>query len=638
MKKILGISLALTVAIVALVVIGECTKNPVNLKPPAATTLVYPTLGATNVSTTPTFVWDSVSGARTYCLQIATDSAFTALVENDSALTKDTLTISSGLIPNTIYFWRVKAKNASGVSAWSLIWSFKTRSAMPLTNLTVTAPTYSYYDNYGWTSFDTSTGKGTLTVTFSASDSNGSSDTITYTLLTGKSTTSLTTVYTGKNKTFNLTNVDSSSTIYWKLIAKDLYGYSTDTTGSFVSPQPIPPPSVPILSSPLNNSTSLSQNQNFSWDKNIYNAVSYHLQISKDFTFASLIIDTTILSVFMPNSITISLTSSAKYYWRVNASNLSGTSSWSSVWSFTTEPCSALGTGTNGTVLAIVADASGNIYAGGSFDTAGGINAKNIAKWNGSSWSALGTGMDSSVAALAVDGTGNLFAGGSFITANGATVNHIAKWNGSSWSALGIGMNDTNGYCFVSALAVDGSNNLYAGGAFTTADGVTTNNVAKWNGSSWSNLGSGVSSSVSALAIDKSSNLFAATSQTITEWNGSSWSYLVHEYEYGYYYYFSNIAFDKSNNLDVGFNQSECSISRPPCNFYSSIYQWNGSNMSSIVDGYGTAPYESSSGWYSAYNSSYIYALATDASGYLYVGGTFSGMGGVTANNIAMWK
>ncbi len=76
--------------------------------------------------------------------------------------------------------------------------------------------------------------------------------------------------------------------------------------------------------------------------------------------------------------------------------------------------------------------------------------------------------MNSYVYALAVDASGNLYAGGNFTTAGGVAANHIAKWNGTSWSALGSGMNST-----VYALAVDASGNLYAGGDFTTAGGVT---------------------------------------------------------------------------------------------------------------------------------------------------------------------
>jgi len=70
---------------------------------------------------------------------------------------------------------------------------------------------------------------------------------------------------------------------------------------------------------------------------------------------------------------------------------------------------------------------------------------------------------------------GNLYAGGSFTTAGGHAANSIAKWDGSTWSALGSGMNQ-DGY--VVALAVSGSD-LYAGGYFTTAGGKVSAYIAR---------------------------------------------------------------------------------------------------------------------------------------------------------------
>jgi hypothetical protein len=154
-------------------------------------------------------------------------------------------------------------------------------------------------------------------------------------------------------------------------------------------------------------------------------------------------------------------------------------------------------------VYALAMDGSGNVYAGGSFTTAGGSSANYIARWDGSSWSALGTGMNSDVLALAVDGSGNVYAGGSFTTAGGSNANYIAKWDGTSWSAVGMGMNGN-----VLALAVDGSGNVYAGGDFITAGGSNANYVAKWDGASWSALGTGTGATVRALALDRNA-LFA---------------------------------------------------------------------------------------------------------------------------------
>jgi hypothetical protein len=183
------------------------------------------------------------------------------------------------------------------------------------------------------------------------------------------------------------------------------------------------------------------------------------------------------------------------------------------------------------------------LYAGGRFGSAGGVSARSIARWDGSSWTALGSGIgDSSsrVDALAVfdDGSGpTLFAAGSFASAGGAEADNIAKWQRSSWTALtksGVGGP-------VNALATfdDGRGPaLYAGGEFLDVPGVAASRIARWNGSSWEALGSGLNDEVLALtAFDDGSGpaLYAAGPFTtagggaasfVARWDGASWSAL----------------------------------------------------------------------------------------------------------------
>ena len=187
---------------------------------------------------------------------------------------------------------------------------------------------------------------------------------------------------------------------------------------------------------------------------------------------------------------------------------------------------SSLGTGSaNGTsykVRALALDNSGNLYAGGDFITAGGNDAKYIARWDGANWYSLGSGMNDPVSALAVDKNGHLYVGGDFITAGGNDAKYIARWDGANWHPLGSGMNGP-----VSALAVDKNGHLYAGGTFTQAGGAEANRIARWDGNSWTNLGSGINGSVLALAFDLQGNLYAGgsfstaggkASSNIAEW------------------------------------------------------------------------------------------------------------------------
>jgi hypothetical protein len=133
----------------------------------------------------------------------------------------------------------------------------------------------------------------------------------------------------------------------------------------------------------------------------------------------------------------------------------------------------------NGHVYAL-AETPGVLYVGGAFTNAGGnVNADRIAKWNGSSWSAVSSAgsqiTNGAVFALAVAG-GKVYAGGTFQNAGGNTnADYLAVWDGVSWAPFcnpTVGMGpafDGN----VVALQVIGST-LYAGGSFQNGAGLAS--------------------------------------------------------------------------------------------------------------------------------------------------------------------
>ena len=191
---------------------------------------------------------------------------------------------------------------------------------------------------------------------------------------------------------------------------------------------------------------------------------------------------------------------------------------------------SGLGTGIEvsgfGQINALAVQTDGVLYVGGTFVTAGGNAAANIAKWDGTSWSSLGSGMNNNVADLTVDSTGAVFAGGSFTQAGGVAANFVAKWDGSSWSPLGSGLG--NGAI---ALVVDGDDTLYVGGQFSDAGGSPANNIARWDGSSWSALGAGVNNYVLGITVGSDSLLYVSGGFTtaggvpannVAIWSGAS--------------------------------------------------------------------------------------------------------------------
>ncbi|HJW31676.1 MAG TPA: proprotein convertase P-domain-containing protein, partial [Saprospiraceae bacterium] len=102
------------------------------LAPPAlAPTLTTPANNATNVVITPTLDWQALAGATGYQFQVAYDNAFSFLVANGTVI-PDQVQITSALIVNQLYYWRVRAINSCGNGPWSSAFSFTTGSCFTL--------------------------------------------------------------------------------------------------------------------------------------------------------------------------------------------------------------------------------------------------------------------------------------------------------------------------------------------------------------------------------------------------------------------------------------------------------------------------------------------------------------------------
>lgn len=221
---------------------------------------------------------------------------------------------------------------------------------------------------------------------------------------------------------------------------------------------------------------------------------------------------------------------------------------------------SSLGSGVNGSstqpsIRSLAVDRSGNLYAGGEFDSIGGIAANNIAKWDGTAWSSLGTGTDSIVLAVAVDSLGSLYVSGLFTNVNGSPANHIAKWNGTAWSPLGTGVYNIAGSSTgKGCLSIDKLGNVYIAGHLNENDysvGIAKpNRIVKWNGTEWSILGEDIIlSSVLSLHIDVSGTVYAGSRSEISKWDGNTWNKFG---SHGTNDLVCDIAVDSSNNIYAG--------------------------------------------------------------------------------------
>lgn len=244
---------------------------------------------------------------------------------------------------------------------------------------------------------------------------------------------------------------------------------------------------------------------------------------------------------------------------------------------------------TGGEVMAILPSADG-VYVGGSFSHAQGsggmLEVNHIALWNGGEWHALAGGVDdeqtswtpiSSLAML----DGDLYVAGEFAKAGTVAANNIARWNGSQWSALGSGVSAGSGCCErIYALAALGGA-LYAGGEFGGAGGKVTPYLAKWEGGQWSAVGGGVDDIVRGLAA--TDGLLVAVGD-----------------------------FDEAGGLAVN-----------------RIAAWDGAAWGAL--GLGVARFNIGS------LPAAPDAVAVDAAGRVFIGGNFNRVGGMPANNIAMW-
>ncbi len=288
---------------------------------------------------------------------------------------------------------------------------------------------------------------------------------------------------------------------------------------------------------------------------------------------------------------------------------------------------SAVGAGANGSVRALAVLPSGDVIAGGSFSSAGGVAVSNIARYSvtTNTWSAPGSGTNNTVRALVVLPGGDVIVGGFFTTAGGVTANRVARYNPTTntWSALGSG---TSGDVY--ALAVLPGGDVIVGGDFTTAGGVTASNLARYNPSTntWSALGSGTSSTVLALAVLPGGDVLVSGDFTTA---GGVTANRVARY---------NPTTNTWSALGSGTNLSVVALAVLPGGdvIVGGFFTTSGGSAASRI-----ARYNTTTGVWSALGSGMnnaVRALAVLPGGDVLVGGDFTTAGGVTANRIAWYN
>ena len=245
-------------------------------------------------------------------------------------------------------------------------------------------------------------------------------------------------------------------------------------------------------------------------------------------------------------------------------------------------PPNAAGTYTDIYAIAVAPD--GKVYVGGNF-----VNFDNQA--NGDylayydkvtdTWGVV-SALNGIVYSIAIDGTGIVYFAGAFTNAGGvAAADYIAQWDGASVTAVGTPNTGAASITNIRALAFDGTGLLWITGAFTNlGDVAAADYIAYWSGSAYTALSTGLQSTGLALAYD-------ATGDRM--YIGGSFT----------------SAGGVANTARVCY--------------------WDWATGGYVAMGTGIA-------------ADQVNALAVDAVGGVYVGGTFTAFNGVDTNGIAYWN
>jgi hypothetical protein len=277
-----------------------------------------------------------------------------------------------------------------------------------------------------------------------------------------------------------------------------------------------------------------------------------------------------------------------------------------------------------------------DVYIGGDFTNAGGNNANDyLIRWTGSAFVPPGSEtagpLNGTVSAVVVSGT-EVYVGGSFTNAgNVPGADYIARWNGTTWSGLLSGTVGINSPAVVTTIAISGTD-VYAGGFFFSAGGVPgANNIARWNGATWSAIGPtpSITGTVTTIAISGTEVFVgggftnaggAPNADYIARWNGTTWSGLLSGTS-GINGPVNTIAISGTEVYVGGFFFNAGGV--PGAN---NIARWDGAtNTWNLVGGPGAI-------------NNFVNTIAISGTD-VYVGGNFTGAGGVTgANYIARWN
>lgn len=303
--------------------------------PPPTPVQVRPVYGSIGRPQMDTIQWNASSGATNYNMQIATDTTFATLLYSDTTLTGTSYTVGT-FAPLTTYWWRVRAKNSIGWSAFSPGWKFKIMGAAsvpvlvtPANNAVNQPVALSCFWNK---SVDLTSKPGPLHIVNEGSQTDAVSN-YWFEIYSDTTAAPFLRDSTLTDTTRALTGLANNTNYWWRVKGKNNVGWGS-FSAYFKFTTIVSAPLVPVNVYPANGVIGIIPTTKIDWNA-VSGATAYRIQVSTDSTFATTQLDSTVSvdSIFVPAG---RLTNNTRYYWHVRAQNVGGNSAYSTTWNFTT--------------------------------------------------------------------------------------------------------------------------------------------------------------------------------------------------------------------------------------------------------------------------------------------------------------
>jgi hypothetical protein len=304
------------------------------IPPSSAPTLLSPENGAVDIPQTLYPSWSSVGGAAiTYQLQVSTDTNFYEPLDvNEDNIKSLSCYSCYKLSHGVLYYWRVRGKSGSSLGPWSTVFNFRYFPDIPETfEGNPYGPDAALSPHLAWKISSTEpvlqvqlqVAVGPQVSPFLPPYSSAPGPDFTNLILDDS---------TLAENSRDMGPLNGATYYFWRVRAKNRAGWGAWMTMSFNTLPPPPGDTNPIA--PLDSAGDFLPGAPLKWRRVAWTKF-YHLQVSQDSIFSSLVFDNSLLpdTFAVPN-----LSRDTRYFWRVRANNASGEGPWFAARSFITAP------------------------------------------------------------------------------------------------------------------------------------------------------------------------------------------------------------------------------------------------------------------------------------------------------------